>query len=182
MRSTTVCGHCKHRSLSFSPVWDLSLSMKSGGNDVISMINDYMKISDLSEFHCEKCKKKRSGKRQSMLVNWPKVLVLHLCRFTYSGARNSQAVDYPLRLDQQEIPMPKTGSSVTSGDPVNGYSLSGIVLHKGTASFGHYTAFVRPNGSRTWYNCDDSLINTVSENEVLRYRTEAYLLFYTMNN
>lgn len=188
MRATTVCGSCSHRSLSFSPVWDLSLSMSStgsSGSNVVAMMNDFMRVETLGSdgaFTCEKCKKKRQGKRQSMLVNWPKVLVLHLCRFTYSGARNSQQVDFPARLDEGDIPFPRAASGVgADGSPVNGYSLSGVVLHRGTASFGHYTALVRPHGSRTWYNCDDSLVNPITESEVLRHRTEAYVLFYTMD-
>jgi ubiquitin C-terminal hydrolase len=148
------------------------------------MIKDFMKVDVLGAdgaFTCEACKKKRQGRRQSMLVNWPKVLVLHLCRFTYSGARNSQSVDFPARLDQSMIPIPTAGGSTSNGDPINGYSLSGVVLHRGTANFGHYTALVRPHGSRTWYHCDDSSVSTISESEVLRHRTEAYVLFYTMD-
>lgn len=185
MRSTTVCGSCSKRSLSFSPVWDLSLSMQAGSrNTVQDMIAHFMRVETLdnaSSFHCDKCKQKRTGKKQSLLVNWPKVLVLQLMRFTHSGARNSHQVEFPARLESEAIPMPSQGLVQGAVQP-SGYTLSGVVLHKGTANFGHYTAMVKPIGSRTWYNCDDSFVTQINESEVLRQKVDAYLLFYVMDD
>jgi hypothetical protein len=83
------------------------------------------------------------------------------------------------------------------------YRLSGVVLHRGTVGYGHYTAFVRApdlfapdsgsdgssgdateteallDGPRTWYYCDDSQITPgFTDEQVLGCKGAAYMLFY----
>ncbi|KAJ8314920.1 hypothetical protein KUTeg_007070 [Tegillarca granosa] len=63
------------------------------------------------------------------------------------------------------------------------YMLYGVALHSGTINFGHYYAYVRKNscdtteGSRFWYECNDSLVFPVSPKDVLN-DPKAFLLFY----
>jgi len=61
------------------------------------------------------------------------------------------------------------------------YELTGVVLHHGTAGSGHYTALVRPNVSAvSWFLCDDSRVTSVPETDAFKYRSEAYVLFYSL--
>lgn len=62
------------------------------------------------------------------------------------------------------------------------YNLTGVVAHiGGSASSGHYTAFVKKpgnhSGNHQWYHMDDSSVEPVSEKTVLRQK-DAYVLFY----
>merc|ERR1719223_1295977 len=61
------------------------------------------------------------------------------------------------------------------------YSLTGVIIHiGGSATSGHYTAFVKkpaPQGKYQWYHMDDSYVTDVSEKTVLSQKN-AYILFY----
>jgi ubiquitin C-terminal hydrolase len=127
---------------------------------------------------CDACKKKNvDGLRQTVVVEWPRTLVIHLKRFSSGGRKDTSNVAYPIRITQEDsasagLVMPR---NVTL--PSRGYTLSGVVLHQGTMGFGHYIAYVR-RGS-TWYECDDSTITKINEATVLKAQSAAYLLFYT---
>ena len=54
------------------------------------------------------------------------------------------------------------------------FVLDGVLVHQGTAEWGHYIAFVRnetdhaESGSRdTWYKCDDDRVSEVTFDDVL---------------
>jgi hypothetical protein len=87
------------------------------------------------------------------------------------GSKISKSIDFPAELN---LPL-------SDGRKCE-YYLTGIVVHTGgSASSGHYTAFVKkpdsPNRNDQWYHMDDSFVEPVSEKEVLRQK-DAYLLFY----
>ena len=54
------------------------------------------------------------------------------------------------------------------------YRLSGVVVHSGSLSGGHYIAYVKTSGS--WYYISDGHVTPASEATALK--SEAYLLFY----
>jgi ubiquitin C-terminal hydrolase len=57
------------------------------------------------------------------------------------------------------------------------YDLVGVVTHRGRSMHGgHFTAYVRSNGTSPWLHCNDAIVDVVSEKEVLC--SEAYMLFY----
>jgi hypothetical protein len=87
------------------------------------------------------------------------------------GSKISKSIDFPADFD---LPL-------SDGRKCE-YHLTGIVVHVGgSASSGHYTAFVKKPGSLStnnqWYHMDDSFVEPVSEKKVLRQK-DAYLLFY----
>ena len=58
------------------------------------------------------------------------------------------------------------------------YDLYGVVIHVGSSTnCGHYYALCKNSNTGVWYDCNDSHISGISnENGVLN--KEAYLLFY----
>ena len=77
------------------------------------------------------------------------------------GSKISKSIDFPAELN---LPL-------SDGRKCE-YYLTGIVVHTGgSASSGHYTAFVKkpdsPNRNDQWYHKDDSFVEPVSEKEVL---------------
>ena len=54
-----------------------------------------------------------------------------------------------------------------------------MIVHVGSsATTGHYTSFVKRPGNNQWCYMDDSHVERVSEQTVLKQR-DAYVLFYT---
>lgn len=46
------------------------------------------------------------------------------------------------------------------------YELSSVIVHKGSANFGHYVSFIRAKDE--WTRCDDEIIQNVSFVDVMR--------------
>ncbi|XP_065121707.1 ubl carboxyl-terminal hydrolase 18 isoform X3 [Paramisgurnus dabryanus] len=112
---------------------------------------------------------------QLRLVSLPGVLCVHLkrfrndCRFT---RKLENKVTFPDTL-QKDI--------FDAGLLENAeyYSLYAVIVHIGTALFGHYTAYIRPD--QDWYYADDSYVRKVSWSDVQgTYKgcKTAYLLLY----
>ena len=78
-----------------------------------------------------------------------------------------------LRKIQKKVNF-ETALPVSEGPP---YSLRGVMVHTGSFSSGHYTAYVRAQNNR-WYYCDDA----EQPQEVTRVedvlKAQAYMLFY----
>lgn len=48
------------------------------------------------------------------------------------------------------------------------YQLQAVLSHVGDAGGGHYVAYVRPRGSKQWYEFDDTRVTPVSEDVAVR--------------
>ncbi|KAK2956624.1 putative serine/threonine protein kinase [Blattamonas nauphoetae] len=47
------------------------------------------------------------------------------------------------------------------------YSLLAVEVHSGTLTMGHYYSFIRPLGTREWFECNDEAIRRVEEREAV---------------
>jgi ubiquitin C-terminal hydrolase len=178
LQHTTQCSKCGYRSLSFDPALDLSLPLPKGSmfstpsTDVLTLLQNFTAPEELKgtdQFICPKCKKGRDATRTTLIRKWPSVLVLHLKRFSSSGSKNSAKVAYLSEL---------TISKEVQCTARAGFILRGVVIHHGSASYGHYTSYVRSPTDERWYYCDDSSVREVSEAEALEEKAGAYFLFY----
>jgi len=152
-----------------------------------------------------------TAEKRFMIQKAPNVLTIQLKRFTQVGYRGglrkiSGHVDFPLHLDLTPFVEPeercdesekeqKQGMSrrKRSGGPslANSncldkveYILTGVSVHGGSLSGGHYTAYVREGVDADfrggWYYCSDTRIQRASEKDVLS--SEAFLLYYERVN
>ena len=64
----------------------------------------------------------------------------------------------------------KGGGADMSADkqPPPVYQLQAVLSHVGDAGGGHYVAYVRPRGSKQWYEFDDTRVTPVSEEVAVR--------------
>ena len=125
LRSTLKCTTCHHESITFDPFWDLSVPIPgSGKSKAGSGASRYSRSTStgpascsiydcLSEFTkeevldgdemptCEKCKKRRRCIKRLSLQRMPKVLVLHIKRFSFdSRSRSKIATNVKFPLDK----------------------------------------------------------------------------------
>ena len=69
-----------------------------------------------------------------------------------------------------------------NGD-ASAYELYGVINHAGVMNGGHYYSYIRDyntsNGKfdKNWMVCNDTQVNSISENEALNSKN-AYILFY----
>jgi ubiquitin carboxyl-terminal hydrolase 36/42 len=178
----------------------LEVSKKSS-NSVPAAFAEFTRkerLDSANQWKCSGCKKRVCASKQLTIFRPPLSLCLQLKRFTFGGgmggfggggwghghyagkgigkmmrggSKITKPIDFPANL---HLPL-------SDGRKCE-YSLTGMVIHVGgTASSGHYTAFVKKPGNRDgqnqWYHMDDSYVEAVSEKVVLQQK-DAYLLFY----
>ncbi|KAK3107058.1 hypothetical protein FSP39_006027 [Pinctada imbricata] len=107
---STLKFDCGHASTTFDPFWDLSLPIPKGRYSdatIYKCINLFMKDEQLDHDElptCSKCKKRRACTKGFSIQRFPKVLVLHLKRFSQGrySQKVSTTVDFPQDLDLTE--------------------------------------------------------------------------------
>lgn len=117
-----------------------------------------------------------SASKSVKLQSLPRVLILHLMRFSY-GPRGSsklhKALRFPLHLNVGRDLLANTIGSSSEG---RHYELVATVTHHGKdPSRGHYTADSKQSDGQ-WLRYDDGTVSVVGLNRVLQ--DQAYLLFY----
>uniref|UniRef100_A0A3B3ZDU3 USP domain-containing protein n=1 Tax=Periophthalmus magnuspinnatus TaxID=409849 RepID=A0A3B3ZDU3_9GOBI len=93
------------------------------------------------------------------LLSLPPILCIQLKRYRNNG-RFTQKLGY-------EVTFPETFdlSTTVPHQPCK-YTLYAVVVHSGSAGFGHYTAYVRHRDTQSWYFADDSHTRQVSWDKV----------------
>lgn len=177
LKSTLKCTHCGHCSVTFDPFWDLSLPIpqKTGQLRLSQCLESFTReeILDGDEKPtCSKCKERRKCTKSFSIQRFPKILVIHLKRFSpterFRGKLNV-TVDFPLEnLDMSNY----AADNVT---PCR-YNLYAISNHSGTTYSGHYTAYCRHPFTKTWHEYNDSRVSSISPKSIVS--GEAYVLFY----
>ncbi|XP_033845437.1 ubl carboxyl-terminal hydrolase 18 isoform X2 [Periophthalmus magnuspinnatus] len=132
---------------------------------------------------CVQCAVKTPSKQGVQLLSLPPILCIQLKRYRNNG-RFTQKLGY-------EVTFPETFDLSTTvphafskdfNQPCK-YTLYAVVVHSGSAGFGHYTAYVRHRDTQSWYFADDSHTHQVSWNKVQtsyggEHRHTAYMLMY----
>jgi len=199
-RSQVKCTSCGNRSNTYDPFLDLSLEVsRKSCHSIDDAIREFTRKETLdsdNRWKCSGCKKHVCATKQLTVFRPPLSLCVQLKRFKFGagafassfsggalgyghfsgfgggrfGKKISKPVSFPALL---KLPL--------SDGRACEYGLTGVVIHVGgSASSGHYTAYVKKpsrNGSDRWFHVDDSFVEAVSERNVLQQK-DAYLLFY----
>jgi len=170
----TVCGHC---SVTFDPFWDLSLPIPSRSSTVrLSQCFELLTKEEVLDGDekptCANCKCRRKCTKSLAIQKFPKILVVHLKRFSlaerYRG-KLSTLVDFPLNgLDLTQF-------AAVRGN-VGAYNLYGVANHSGSTYSGHYIAYCKHPYSNEWHCYNDSRVSPMSPHSVVS--SEGYVLFY----
>ncbi|XP_026854356.1 ubiquitin carboxyl-terminal hydrolase 2-like [Electrophorus electricus] len=181
LKSSLTCSECGFCSTVFDPFWDLSLPIaKSSGevtlNDCLRLFTKEDVLDGNEKPTCQRCKAKRKCTKKFTIQKFPKVLVLHLKRFSEARvktAKLSTFVNFPIKeLDLRQF---------ASDNSVNAiYNLYAVSNHTGTTLGGHYTAYCRNPSSGEWYTYNDSRVSPMSSSQVRS--SDAYVLFYELTN
>lgn len=182
LKSILKCTYCGFASTVFEPFWDLSLS--------IPFENDHTRVQKLHLSHClnfftkeekldgqekpfcEKCKTTQTCIKRILIHRFPRVLVIHLKRFSGNGNAHKidNHVDYPLLgLNMGAYSSEAQFQNVS-------YNLYGVINHFGTCHFGHYTAYCKHPYSGRWHRFNDRSVSQINPDQA--DKSEAYILFY----
>ncbi|XP_018565399.1 ubiquitin carboxyl-terminal hydrolase 2 isoform X2 [Anoplophora glabripennis] len=177
LKSTLKCTYCGHCSVTFDPFWDLSLPIpqRTGQLRLSQCLDSFTREETLDGDEkptCSKCKERRKCTKSFSIHKFPKILVIHLKRFSpterFRGKLNV-TVDFPIEgLDMSNY-------AADNIAPCR-YNLYAISNHSGTTYSGHYTAYCRHPYAGTWHEYNDSRVSPISPKSLVS--GEAYVLFY----
>nr|XP_048308194.1 ubiquitin carboxyl-terminal hydrolase 21 isoform X2 [Myodes glareolus] len=180
LKSCLKCQACGYRSTTFEVFCDLSLPIPKKGfaggkvslRDCFSLFTKEEELESENAPVCDRCRQKTRSTKKLTVQRFPRILVLHLNRFSTSRGsikKSSVGVDFPLqRLSLGDFASDKVGSPV--------YQLYALCNHSGSVHYGHYTALCRCQTG--WHVYNDSRVSPVSENQVAS--SEGYVLFYQL--
>uniref|UniRef100_A0A671K5B5 Ubiquitin carboxyl-terminal hydrolase n=1 Tax=Sinocyclocheilus anshuiensis TaxID=1608454 RepID=A0A671K5B5_9TELE len=178
LKSSLTCSECGYCSTVFDPFWDLSLPIAKKGYGEVSLM-DCMRLFTKEDVldgdekpTCYRCKARRRCTKKFTVQKFPKILVLHLKRFSEARVRTSKLstfVNFPMKdLDLREFASDRSSSAV--------YTLYAVSNHSGTTMGGHYTAYCCNPKNGEWYTYNDSRVTPMSASQVRS--SDAYVLFY----
>lgn len=175
-----ICKGCPHRYYKEEPFSVVSLDIRNMCR-LQESLEAYVRgelLEGADAYHCDKCNKKVVTVKRLCLNKLPPVLVIQLKRFEYDfekvcAIKFNDYFEFPRELDVE--PYTVWGLARAEGDPSfsdagssqqppeTHYELTGIVVHSGQASGGHYYSYVllRDNGSPTgrWVKLDDGEVS-----------------------
>ena len=132
-------------------------------------------MTDEKAYFCSKCKTHRPVSKTLSVYKLPKILVLHLKRFSFDSFRREK-VTAPVAFKDTELSLEACYAADAELNKSVSYDLVGVVNHMGNINGGHYTADCFNSETQEWYNYNDANVTLVD-----KPRTEsssAYILFY----
>ncbi|XP_023661095.1 ubiquitin carboxyl-terminal hydrolase 2 isoform X1 [Paramormyrops kingsleyae] len=182
LKSSLTCSECGYCSTVFDPFWDLSLPIakKTYGEvslmDCIRLFTKEDMLDGDEKPTCYRCKGRKKCTKKFTIQKFPKILVLHLKRFSEARVRTSKLstfVNFPLKdLDLREFASDNSVHAV--------YNLYAVSNHSGTTMGGHYTSYCRNPTLGDWYSFNDSRVTPMSSSHVRS--SDAYVLFYELTS
>ncbi|MGH0174594.1 UNVERIFIED_CONTAM: hypothetical protein FKN15_002093 [Acipenser sinensis] len=141
--------------------------------DCIELFTTMETLGEHDPWYCPTCKKHQQATKKFDLWSLPRILVVHLKRFSYNRCWRDKldtVVDFPVRdLNMSEfVSDPKAGPYI--------YDLIAVSNHYGGMGGGHYTAYAKNKADELWYYFDDSSVSSASEDQIVT--KAAYVLFY----
>jgi ubiquitin C-terminal hydrolase len=172
IKSTLVCQMCKKERNSYETINNISLPLSEPQSNNVVDIVDCFRIFFAHEqledmLTCDYCKRKTSTVKYMKLWIYPKVLVLHLKRYSGSAINNAM-------VETSENLVFRGGEAAKEVR----YKLKCIVNHFGAnPNSGHYTCI--SSFENEWVNIDDSNIyRTAARSKNLFTSPSSYVLIY----
>lgn len=139
-------------------------------------LNAFLKEESLGPedmWYCPTCKTHQQANKKLDLWRLPKILIIHLKRFSYNRFLKNKLetfVDFP--VDDFDISnyMVYQDKSIS-----HRYKLYAVSNHIGGIGSGHYTAFIY-HRKNMWFEFDDSNVFPMNEDQIKS--SSAYVLFY----
>ena len=172
----TIVSKDKKRKLSttYDTFNCMSLGLDKKKTTINELIQNYF-VAELLDgdnmWYNDKTKQKEEVYRCINLKRLPKILCIHLKRFTNNLRKIRQNIEFDTKLKLNEYFINKKYSKDLT------YELYGLVMHTGSLNGGHYYVIIK-NPNNKWYNYNDTNVNEVNITNInLSY---VYCLFYKL--
>ena len=191
------CGNISERKENIN---FLSLDIKNV-NNVEECLDKFILEEKIEDYHCEKCDKKITNIKRVLIDKIPNILIIHLQRIafsyeTFNMEKINSYITFEKYLNIKKYTVDKDNKDI----PLEyfDYNLQGIIIHSGTAQYGHYYSFtyddlkekeknLDPKKDK-WFKFNDSTVSKVDydnisidafgSNNEHQYGSSAYMLIY----
>ncbi|XP_026182282.1 ubl carboxyl-terminal hydrolase 18 [Mastacembelus armatus] len=181
------CLECSSVQTQTSYLLSLPVHIREDHNSLEACLTSFFEPQELRDINCcfcAQCGNKTPSKKGIKLLSLPRILCMHLKRFRNSRGFTQKldcSVTFPKTFDFSETVQEAFSTNFAQDDCT--YTLFAVVVHSGTASFGHYTAYVHHRMNQHWYYANDSHVKQVSWEDVQTsygkpHRHTAYMLMY----
>ena len=172
---TSFTCQCGSEIYSFQKLLDFPLLLPENVKsiNIIDLFKIYFKAEYIDfESKCERCNKKTKHKKEMKISKPPEILIISLQRINQATqTKNECTVTFPEILNIYDFI-----DHDIKQDKESDYQLFSIINHQGNINVGHYFTYVKPLGSKNWYEFNDSTVRKVKvDNNIFPY---AYALFY----
>lgn len=141
--------------------------------ECIELFTTMETLGEHDPWYCPNCKKHQQATKKFDLWSLPKILVVHLKRFSYNRYWRDKldtVVEFPIRgLNMSEFVCDRSARPYV-------YDLVAVSNHYGAMGVGHYTAYAKNKLNGKWYYFDDNNVSLASEDQIVT--KAAYVLFY----
>lgn len=174
---TTVDGRTVHsRNCEIFFLLDLPILYENTGPySIYDCLDEYTKTESLdgdNKWYNEKTHKHEAVKKSLSFWSLPEVLIICLKRSQFDGEKSTAQIQYPLELDLRKYIVGYRKSEFV-------YELTGVCIHIGSITNGHYMAFVKNHTH--WFFCNDETVQIVEDVKHLQTNL-AHCLFYVKKN
>lgn len=145
--------------------------------DCITQFTNIERLGADDPWYCPKCKKHQQATKKFDIWSLPKVLIIHLKRFSFSRSWRDK-IDTLVEFPVDGLDMSKYVLNPEQKKTKQIYNLIGVANHFGGLGGGHYTAYAKNFLQNAWYSFDDAMVNPVSSNNIVN--RSAYVLFYQL--
>lgn len=207
LKSTLVCPGCELVSVTFDPFCYLSLpltvqaSLENGPQsknsensidssapkpatkpvlhlkDCITQFTNVERLGAEDPWYCPKCKRHQQATKKFDIWSAPKVLIIHLKRFSFSRSWRDK-IDTLVEFPVDDLDMSKYVLNPDQRNSKQIYNLIAVANHFGGLGGGHYTAYAKNKFQNAWYTFDDSMVTPINSSSVVT--RSAYVLFYQL--
>lgn len=185
-----ICKGCPHKYESTEPFLSFSIPVKNK-KSIIEGLNAFVQGDMLegdNAYYCEKCDKKVDALKRTCVKRLPRYMIIALKRFEFDydkmiKVKVNDYCEFPMefsmepftqeglaRREKYQQMLEERGEDAKEEiemDPLKyppeyyEYSLTGVVVHTGTADSGHYYSFVKDREhpeSGKWYELNDHVV------------------------
>ncbi|XP_017679406.1 PREDICTED: ubl carboxyl-terminal hydrolase 18-like [Lepidothrix coronata] len=184
---------CKQRCLmptSACKPGAITIAARKNGEDCLQYFFHPEELTGQNMCFCQQCGMKTPFLKSMKLVYLPQTLTIHLKRFCFEKSsyahKLSHYLPFPRDLDFNGVLTENQCQADVNEKATWQYGLFAVVAHSGSASCGHYCAYIQSLTECKWYCFNDSQVCQVSWDDVkctyghsnLHWGETAYLLIY----
>ena len=167
------CGNISERKENINY---LSLDIKDS-NTVLECLQKFIVEEKIEDYHCEKCDKKITNIKKVLIDKIPNILIIHLQRIafsyeTFNMEKINKTITFEKTLNIKDYTINKNNNDIPSD--YFDYELQGVLIHSGTAQFGHYYSMIYSKENDIagkWYKFNDT---SVTESDFDKVETEGF--------